>query len=227
MIDATSTKPIVKKKKYKKLKAIAVSPNNTKLGKIPSFSLPAISSCPGATSWCTSKCYADKISRIYKNAAKAYLKNFHAAKSNKDFVSLMNTELDVLRKKGNRVFRMHVSGDFYDVKYIYDWVNIAKLNPDMQFYGYTRSWSVPGMLSHLEALRCLPNVILFASTDIATTSSIPTGWREAFAGDFPPLNLVKPKMIMCLEQAGKLPTCDACKLCFNTKSTVDIYFKTH
>lgn len=214
-------------RKAKTIKQIVISPNNTKLGKIPSFSLPAITSCPGATTWCAGKCYADKVARIYKNAAKSYETNFVAARSNKDFPLLLDTELATLYNKGTRVFRMHVAGDFYDVKYIYDWVNIAKSNPGIMFYGYTRSWSVPNMLVHLEALRCLPNVILFASTDIATIGTAPKGWREAYAGDFPPLKVVKPKMIMCLEQAGKLPTCDVCKLCFNPKSTVDIYFKTH
>jgi hypothetical protein len=220
---ATLVKP--KRVKTKVIKTIIISPNNTKLGKIPSFSLPAISSCPGATTWCASKCYADKVARIYKNAAKSYETNFNATKNNKDFVLLMNTELVKLSNKGINIFRFHVSGDFYDVKYVYDWVNIAKSNPNMQFYGYTRSWSISNMLPHLEALRSLPNVILFASTDTATMGNIPNGWREAYAGDSKPGGT--PKMVFCLEQAGKLSTCDQCKLCFNTKSTVNIYFKTH
>jgi hypothetical protein len=220
---ATLVKP--KRVTAKVVKTIIISPNNTKLGKIPSFSLPAISSCPGATSWCSGKCYADKVSRIYKNAAKSYQTNFEAAKNNKDFVLLVNTELSKLSNKGIKTFRFHVSGDFFDVKYIHNWVSIAKTNPNMMFYGYTRSWSIPNMLPHLETLRGLQNVILFASTDMSTTQPIPTGWREAYAGDAQPL--WKPKMVFCLEQAGKLSTCDTCKLCFNPKSTINIYFKTH
>lgn len=218
----TLVKP--KRVKTKAIKTIIISPNNTKLGKIPSFSLPAIDSCPGATTWCKSKCYADKVARIYKNAAKSYETNMIAT-SNISFVSLMNTELAKLTAKGVKVFRMHVAGDFYDVKYIYKWANIIKANPSIMFYGYTRSWSIPNMLPHLELLRGLQNVILFASTDTTTVGKVPSGWREAYAADNPLTN--KPKMIACLEQAGKVTSCDQCKICFNTKSTVNIYFKTH
>ena len=208
----------------KAIKYIIISPNNTKLGKIPSFSLPAITSCPGRTTWCSTLCYADKISRIYKNAAKSYQTNYTAAQYKQNFVQHMNTEILKLYNKGIKVFRMHVSGDFYDVKYIHNWVSIANANPNMMFYGYTRSWSIPNMLSHLEALRGLHNVILFASTDDTTVGNVPAGWREAYAGS------VKPngkKMVTCLEQAGKVATCDKCKICFNTKSNLNIHFKPH
>ena len=220
----TSTLVKPRRVKTKVIKTIIISPSNTKLGKIPSFSLPAITSCPGKTVWCSKLCYADKVSRIYKNAAKSYETNLIAT-STSTFVSDMNVELGNLTKKGVKVFRWHVSGDMKDCKYIYDWVNIVKANPSMTFFGYTRSWSIPNLLPHLEVLRCLPNVILFASTDISTIGTIPSGWREAYASDTMPTN--KPKMIFCLEQAGKLDTCDKCKICFNQSSTINIYFKTH
>jgi len=214
---------VTKRKKIKIVKEIIISPNNTKLGKIPSFSLPAITSCPGKTQWCSTLCYADKIARIYKNAAKSYETNFDTAQFNLDFVDLMNAELLKLTKKGITTFRIHVSGDFYNVKYIYNWIKIIKANPHITFYGYTRSWSVPHMLSHLEALRSLQNVILFASTDGTTCNDVPNGWREAYAGDLKP----PTRTVTCLEQAGKVATCDKCKLCFNSKSTVNIHFKPH
>lgn len=219
---STLVKP--KRVTTKVIKTIIISHSNTKLGKIPSFSLPAITSCPGRTTWCSNKCYADKIARIYKNAAKSYEINFNATRSNKDFVLLMNSELNILSKKGCNTFRFHVSGDFYDVAYIHDWINIVKSNPAIMFYGYTRTWSIPNMLPHLEALRCLPNVILFASTDSSTFGNAPIGWREAYAGN---AKLNGKKMITCLEQAGKVPTCDKCRLCFNFKSTLNIHFKPH
>jgi len=216
---------LVKPKRVVTKALINISMKNTKLGKIPSFSLSAIEACPGKTTWCESKCYADKISRIYKNAYKAYSFNYAVARYKQDFVLLMNMELAKLTAKSIKTFRWHVSGDFFNVKYIYDWVNIVKSNPEITFYGYTRSWSVPDLLPHLEALRSLPNVILFASTDISTVGNAPATWREAFAADDIPFG--NQKMLFCLEQAGKVKTCDQCKICFNQKSTVDIYFKTH
>jgi hypothetical protein len=208
----------------KKVKTFVISKENTKLGKIPSFSLSAIDSCPGRTTWCEKACYADKVARIYKNAAKSYALNMEAT-TDKNFVTDMNIEIAKLSKKGIKTFRIHVSGDFYNVAYIHKWVSIIKSNPNMMFYGYTRSWSIPNMVSHLEALRSLQNVILFASTDDTTVGTIPTGWREAYADSAMPTN--KTKMIFCPEQAGKLTSCDKCGLCFNQKSTVNIFFKKH
>lgn len=214
-----------KAKKITATKYVTISMANTKLGKIPSFSLPSITTCPGATSWCVKACYAQRLERQYKNVNKSYEMNLDTALNNKDFVLIMNTEISKLVNKGITTFRWHVSGDWVSCKYIYDWVNIVKSNPTMTFYGYTRSWCVPNLLPHLENLKKLSNVVLFASTDVTTTETVPLGWREAFAGDVMPNN--KPKMITCLEQAGKLDSCDKCKLCFNNKSTVNIYFKTH
>ncbi len=215
---------LVKPKRVVIKPLINISLKNTKLGKIPSFSLSAIESCPGKTTWCENKCYADKVERIYKNAEIAYRYNLLQARTNKDFVLLMNTELSKLSKKGIKKFRWHVSGDFFSVKYIYDWINIVKANPEIVFYGYTRTWSISNLLPHLEALRCLPNVILFASTDISTVGSIPSGWKEAWAGDLMPN---KPKLLFCLEQAGHVKTCEQCGICFNPASTANIYFETH
>ena len=201
-----------------------ISMSNTKLGKIPSFSISAIDSCPGATTWCMKACYASKVERIYKVAANAYARNFEATKDS-DFVNLMNTEIAKLTKKGITTFRLHVSGDFYDVRYIYNWLKIVKANPTMTFFGYTHSWSVPNLLPHIGILRAQPNVILFASTDESTVGTPPKHWRIAFAGD----SSINPhtKMVACLEQTGKVKDCVACKICFNHVSTINIQFKVH
>ena len=198
--------------------------SNTKIGKIPSFSISAIDSCPGATSWCSKACYAAKVERIYKNAATAYESNFNLTKE-PDFVKKMNIEIAKLTRKGVNVMRLHVSGDFYSVRYIYDWVKIAKANPTMTFFGYTHSWSVLNLLPHIGIFRALPNVVLFASVDESTTGRPPKNWRVAYAGN-KQLNMY-PKMIDCLEQVGKIKDCAACKICFNPISTVNIQFKVH
>jgi hypothetical protein len=201
-----------------------ISMSNTKIGKIPSFSISAIDSCPGATTWCSKACYAVKVERIYKGAAKSYEDNFNIAKS-PEFVSLMDIEIKKLLKKNITTFRLHVSGDFYDVRYIYNWIKLAKANPTMTFFGYTHSWGVSNLLPHIGIFRALPNVVLFASVDPSSTKTPPKHWRVAYAG---PKNLnVYPKMIDCLEQAGKIKDCAACKICFNPLSTVNIQFKVH
>jgi hypothetical protein len=201
-----------------------ISMSNTKIGKIPSFSISAIDSCPGATTWCAKACYAVKVERIYKCAEKSYAENFEVAKS-PEFFTLMDAEIKKLIAKNINTFRLHVSGDFFDVRYIYNWIKLAKANPSMTFFGYTHSWSVLSLLPHIGIFRALPNVVLFASVDESTVGKPPKGWRVAYAGD-PKLN-THPKMINCLEQAGKIKDCAACKICFNPISTVNIQFKVH
>lgn len=203
---------------------INISMSNTKVGKIPSFSISSIDSCPGATTWCSKSCYASKLERIYKNVNKAYASNYEIAQS-PEFVDLMNDEIKKLTNKNINTFRFHVSGDFFNVRYIYNWIKIAKANPSMTFFGYTHSWSVPNLLPHIGIFRALPNVILFASTDISTVGKPPKNWRIAHAGD--KANNPHPKMIDCLEQSGKVKTCVDCKICFNPISSVNIQFKVH
>jgi hypothetical protein len=206
------------------VRKLTISHENTKIGKIPSFSISAIDSCPGKTTWCSKACYASKIERIYSCAKKSYENNFEIAQSS-DFVPMMKAELDKLVKKDTTTFRFHVSGDFFSVRYIYDWVKLVKAYPTITFFGYTHSWSVQNLLPHIGVLRSQPNVVLFASVDQSSTTTPPKHWRVAYAGD-KQLN-VYPKMIDCLEQTGKIKDCATCKICFNPISTVNINFKVH
>ena len=225
----------VKLKKVKQIKILHISPKNTKLGKIPSFSLPAILSCPGKTEWCSKACYAAKIERIYNNAAKAYSDNF-AISNSLEFVELMNIEIAKLTKKGINTFRFHVSGDISTIKYMYDLLSIVKANPTMRFYAYTKSWRVPGFLPHLEIFRSQPNVELFASLDdeiLALNEWPPNEWRVAYVGDkdintF--MSFSNKQTIACPQQKNSKFTCDKCKFCFNKileKTTKSVYFIKH
>ena len=222
-----SKTPKIRTKKIKVVKAISISMENEKVGKIPSFSVPAIDTCPGKTEWCGGEhgaCYADKIQKRFPKAKASYLRNLIATDS-PTFIQDMNLELAKLHFKGIRTFRYHIAGDFFSVKYIYQWVRLVKDNPEITFYGYTHSWSVPDLLPHIGVLRSQPNVVLFASVDESNTTKPPKHWKVAYAGDLQ-LNTY-PKMVKCLEQEGKIASCETCKLCFNHKSTINIQFKVH
>jgi hypothetical protein len=47
-------------------------------------------------------------------------------------------DIEINKKKADAV-RIHDSGDFYNNEYIEKWVNIAMLNPNVNFYAYTKS----------------------------------------------------------------------------------------
>ena len=223
-VKTVSKTPKIRVQKIAHIKIISISMENNKVGKIPSFSLPSLDTCPGKTIWCSKACYAARIERLYKNAKASYERNLIAV-NDKDFVLNMSMELTELLVKGKNTFRFHISGDFFSVRYIYQWIKLVKLFPEITFYGYTHSWSVPDLLPHIGILRSQPNVVLFASIDQSNTTKPPKHWRIAYAGD-PQLNTY-PKMIKCLEQEGKIKDCAACKICFNHKSTINIQFKVH
>ena len=113
-----------------------------KLGlKIFNFSIPAYKSksgkvvCPFAES-CVKYCYAQKGNyKRFPKVAEGMEERFLISKSI-NFVALMDIEIN--KKKADAV-RIHDSGDFYNNEYIEKWVNIAMLNPNVNFYAYTKS----------------------------------------------------------------------------------------
>lgn len=114
---------------------------NTKLmkDKIFHWSIPAYEAadgsrtCPGAKD-CIRGCYARQgfhgMSWV-KNAKERRL----AASLQEDFVSAIINEI-VARKV--KVLRLHDAGDFYSLKYLWDWLEIIERCPDVTFYAYTK-----------------------------------------------------------------------------------------
>lgn len=216
---------------------LKVSDKNTKLGNIPSFSLPSITSCPGHTKTCADMCYAAKVERIYKNAAKAYELNFSGI-DNDDFIEqlvIKLTKLSSKKKNPMTTFRWHVSGDIANISYLFKMEQVMKQLPDIRFYAYTRNWALPNWLPHLETLRKLPNLSLFASIDddhFANNTLPPDSWRVAYVGNktlTDVSNALNKKVITCPNQVTGV-LCDKCKYCFNTRfdnTTNSVYFIKH
>jgi hypothetical protein len=114
--------------------------------KIFNFSIPAGNdkasgkiTCPFAGS-CLSLCYAKKGMYRFGNVERALTKRYEASKE-ADFVQRINDELSKV-KKGKQIYvRIHDSGDFYSPAYFAKWLEIARLNPSVRFYAYTKSHS--------------------------------------------------------------------------------------
>lgn len=120
-----------------------ISVGNSKMGNIPSFSLPAGVTCSKeACATCfRSGCYAAKIQRLRPNVAANYADNLKAAQ----------IDLDGLEKALNayfasptapRFFRVHVSGDFFSRLYAEMWYRVALVNPGVQFLAFTKQWDI-------------------------------------------------------------------------------------
>lgn len=115
------------------------------------WNLPAMLTCPGATAMCMSACYA-RSAEIWPTVRRSRLDNLLFTRR-ADFVDLVcaalyeitHTKAGKLRKPfiGKQiVFRVHESGDFYNVAYMRAWIEIARRNPDITFFAYTKSFDV-------------------------------------------------------------------------------------
>ena len=134
------------------------------------FGLPAGLSCPGMTGVCEKVCYARRTEKQYKNVDAAMLRNWNAlqGKSIAEMAELLSAMIGEFVTESNRrgvekSFRIHWDGDFFSIDYAKAWAKVIKLNPDVQFWAYTRSF-VPA-LNVVPVLARLPNLALYLSVD--------------------------------------------------------------
>ena len=112
--------------------------NNTK---IFNFSIPAYKTkagkitCPFAKE-CIKYCYAQKGNYTRFPMIQQLMEKKYELSKTENFINLMNKEI---KKKKAKYIRIHDSGDFYSVKYLNKWIQIAKYNKIVIFYAYTKS----------------------------------------------------------------------------------------
>ena len=91
---------------------VSISKGNSKMGYIPSVSLPPIKTCAQGCA-CAKKCYAAKLCRLRPNVRKAYENNLDILINNEaEYWDQVNAVV-----KMSRYFRFHVSGDIVDYNY--------------------------------------------------------------------------------------------------------------
>ena len=116
---------------------VTISHGNSKMGAIPSVSLPPILTCPDNCP-CAKKCYAAKMCRIYPSVKRSYENNLHVLNTDrrKYFEQVENAV------KMSRYFRFHVSGDIPDLSYFVDMVLIAARNPGTHLLAFTKRYDI-------------------------------------------------------------------------------------
>lgn len=205
------------------------------------FSLPAGQefSCPGATKFCESICYAGKLEKLYPSFRALVIHNFDSLKNASledmelalsDMINEFRADCERAIKRGKTVplaFRIHADGDFFSFEYTRAWAEVIRANPDIQFWVYTRVESSAVYLFEQN----LPNLGLYFSGDpdnikvalrmkalgvnVAFVAPTFKESREAFKG------------ARCPEQNGALPmidekggACITCGLCVNGRNNV-------
>jgi hypothetical protein len=208
---------------------------NSHLGPlIHAFSIPAFSTCPGATLACLLVCYALEFLFYVRSTLDKHRANWERTLAPDVFAADMIAEV---RWKLVHILRIHVAGDFFGVAYIKAWIRIARACPTVKFLFYSRSWRVPALRQPLIELASLPNVFAWWSEDRDSGPSDMIVGRRCFlcveAADealVPPGVLVFREDVkqarkwvngswVCAKEQG-IPTavtCSHCGFCFDTK----------
>lgn len=116
---------------------VSISKGNSKMGAIPSVSLPPVTTCnPNAP--CFRLCYATRIARRYKESKNAYQRNLDILNNdpNKYWLQVKAAASMV------RFFRYHVAGDIPDITYFKNMVQIANDLPGTNFLAFTKQYDI-------------------------------------------------------------------------------------
>ena len=134
------------------------------------FGLPSgkAFSCPGATSVCETICYAGRLEKVFKGIREVITSNYEQllATDRAGMIALLDEMItdfvaDCDKRGAEKLFRIHWDGDFFNEEYAYAWREVILMNPDVQFWAYTRSaFAVPILID-------LPNLGFYFSADSA------------------------------------------------------------
>lgn len=207
-----------------------LEPGNAKTGTSGSkastvlvWNLPAVVTCPGASEWCLAHCYNGE-DRPATYPTSLWQANWHDFYHRRD---LLKTQIanQLACSCPPTAVRIHSSGDFFSEQYIRFWIDICTQFHRVAFWAYTRSWVQSDLVPHLEQLRTLSNVQLFASHDTSMPAP-PDGWRVSRVC----LETEGPQLpLLCPEQTNQTPNCASCGYCFQAPNERfgDVTFYEH
>lgn len=198
--------------------------NNRKLNKFEdtrglyAFSLPAGITCPYAKD-CKSitgrdgkllqssiiRCYFASLMSAYTNTRKLAYYNYDVLQSTKNnqWYKLISDSLP----DNSKIIRLHVGGDYFNQVYFDAWLKVAIMNPNIIFYGYTKS-----LLYWINRLNIIPaNLRLVASYG---------GKHDHLITDY---GLIYAKIILPNQiEECKLPIADTDFMAFHAKESFAI-----
>lgn len=184
-----------------------ISRGNLKLGKLPSFSLPVITTCPGKTPFCELYCYGLKGMFTLQQIKDKNDRRLEASLRS-DFVPIIVKEIRSTRAPA---LRLHVIGDFYIPDYVRKWTQIANELQEVIIFGSTRSWRCEFLSKPLKEFRDLENVYMKASVDITDDlDPFTCGWN---------VWSIEGKGLPCPHDSNFVEDCAACGRCWTQKDT--------
>ncbi|HEY5960767.1 MAG TPA: hypothetical protein VIV60_29635, partial [Polyangiaceae bacterium] len=114
--------------------------------------------------------------------------------------------------------RIHSSGDFFSLEYLRAWQEVARRNPGITFFTYTRTWIFADYRAALA--ECPPNMIVLWSTDPSMPDPRDIGRTDGIS--WINVDARAPLAPNCLKQATKHTNnprgCNVCGICTRGRS---------
>ena len=121
------------------------------------------------------------------------------------------------------LIRLHVLGDFFNVKYVKFWSIMLNTFKNIAIYGYTAN----NINSKIELSRDIAKEIIKLNYSKHSHIRFSNDLTNSFsANSYDIVKPVKGKSILCPVQENKTANCGTCGLCWNQKNQ-SIIFKTH
>ena len=202
----------------------------------PSWSLPAHRSCPRANGDICSleNCYAGKGCYQYKSPQHAQAERFawtvrsmRTKEGRKFWVSYM---VYAIRATGTEYFRVHDSGDLFNVAYAQCWYEVISQLPEVKFWIPTRVWQQPSgplpvfdpLMTIVRKIATLPNVAVRPSAlNFRDYPPKVKGLHAGAAADCQDMY----RAYQCPARSKYGNSCGPCRACWNAKDLPVSYSK--
>jgi len=208
----------------------------TKTSKMPgpSFSLPARRACPRANGSICGSCYASKGCYTYSSTRKAQAARFEwtvrCMRTTEGIQSWVSAMVEAIRESGAEYFRVHDSGDMFNVAYAKAWLEVCRsLQGRVKFWIPTRAWQAPKsvlpvfdpLLTVLRQLAELPNVTVRPSAlNFGDYAPEVGGLHAGSTAEMP--DVFRAWQCPAPEQGG---TCADCRVCWVARDLPVAYRK--
>lgn len=203
---------------------IKISHTNSKLGEIPTISLPAIKTCRiDAPCGKTKKCYGCKGRLAFANAINSFEHNLEEYTDDDNFYFLQIQHYLKNKIVNYKYFRWHVVGDIVDDNYFAGMIETANRVPNVKFLCFTKKYEI------------VNNYILLGGVIPKNLKIIFSAWGR-YLTPINPYNLpVAYIKFNSDEETGYIPSkakhcqgnCTTCLDCWSLKNGESVVFKKH
>ena len=135
--------------------------------------------------------------------------------------------IGAIRESGCDYFRVHDSGDMFNVAYAQCWLEVCRRLPDVRFWIPTRAWQQPAgllpvfdpLMGVLRLLANLPNVTVRPSAlNFGDYAPQVNGLHAGSTAEMP--DVFRARQCPAYEQGGN---CGDCRACWDAKDTPIAY----